>query len=277
MLLFLPPLFTLQACLNGPSSRKPSLPCWTCVSPTLHPGCVSEKRNGGLFFLSFSQCPKDRKWFVGLTDAFCTGEETEATGPKSTPKVNRLASGRSGTAPHSRLSPTPGFVCAPPLSCIPGDPPASFSRTEGLEVVQGRITHQSSSRPSPRGVCFQACIWAPAEQRKHCARASFSPALLHLKTDPGAARGPPHDLQSWSHALGTQRGAQGGFTLCTAPGGPALCICQQLACHLEENPRVALTVAPHFTSPHLPPLRPPSRQPPRPCFRSEDTSAVPSA
>lgn len=188
MLFFLPHVFTFHACLNGPSSRKPSLPCRTCVSPTLHPGCVSKKRNCGLFFLPFSQCPADRKPFVGLTDSFRTGEETEATGPKSMPKVNWLASGRPETAPHSGLSPTPGFVCAPPLSCIPWDPAASFSRTEGLEVVQGRITHQSSSRPAPQGVCFQACIWAPAEQRKHCARASFSPALLHLKTDPGAAR-----------------------------------------------------------------------------------------
>lgn len=89
-------------------------------------------------------------------------------------------------------------------------------------MVQGRITHQSSPCPSPWGVSFQACIWAPGEQRKHCARASFSLVPLHLKLQTQELlEGPPVDLKIWPDALGNLGGVWCGFPLCTDPCGYA--------------------------------------------------------
>lgn len=89
-------------------------------------------------------------------------------------------------------------------------------------MVQGRITHQSSPCPFPWGVSFQACIWAPGEQKMHCARASFSLVPLYLKLQTQKLlEGPLGDLKIWPDALGTLGGVQRGFTLCIDPCGHA--------------------------------------------------------
>lgn len=86
----------LSLLLAWPSRR----PDWA-VSPDLHPGCVSEKRNYDLFFPSLPQCPAEHTLSVGLMDSLCTDEETETRGPKSLPKVSRLVRGRAGRATRS--------------------------------------------------------------------------------------------------------------------------------------------------------------------------------
>lgn len=115
-------------------------------------------------------------------------------------------------------------LCTLFVLCLLGSR-ASFSRTKGLEVAQGRITHQASPCPSHWGASFQAGIWAPGEQRKPCARASFSFPPPHLKSHTQElSRGLPGPAKLATCPGKVERGP-GNFTLHTAPDGHASCVC----------------------------------------------------
>lgn len=220
-----------------------------------------------MFFLSFPQRPADsRVLWVELTLLyFCTDEETEARGPQALLKVSWLASGSAGMAHHPR--PYAWLCLCTCHSLSPGPASLILSSTKGLAAVQGRITHQSPPPPPP-GASFQACIWAPSEQRELDARASFllfPPHLQELLKGPTKLAACPRNGRSL-----------GCFYPARSPPWPCSLCGQWLLFHVEENPRATPT-RPETSSasqPHLLPSGCLSQQPHRPSFWSRSLSCA---